>query len=207
GANLLLIAAGAALFFLFENNGTLRELSASAKLYASVFMPVTARTTGFQLFDLGGMGTLSTLLILTLMFIGGAPASAAGGIKVTAAAALWTQATALLRGSCEPKLCGEKLGPSLLAKAAAVALLLCGVSVAASLLLWLLEPQPYMKVLFEAVSAINTVGLSMGITPSLSPASKAILIICMFLGRIGPILIVISHNTRSPHKDEPVLLG
>ena len=205
--NMLLVAAGAALFLFFENSGTLRGLSASAKFNAALFMPITARTTGFQLFDLGGLGLFAILLMVALMFIGGAPASASGGIKVTAVAVLWAKAHAGIRGTGELELGGEKIGDSLFAKATAIAALLIGLAGVASLLLWLLEPQPYVKTLFEAVSAVNTVGLSMGITPSLAPASKLILILCMFLGRIGPVLIVVSFNASRPHKKEPILLG
>ncbi|NLO91468.1 MAG: potassium transporter TrkH [Elusimicrobia bacterium] len=206
-ANFILIAGGGLLFLLCENGGLLSGMSLRQRLLAALFMPVTARTTGFQIFDLGGLGLFSVIVLITLMFIGGAPASAAGGLKVTGAAALWARFRSLFTGSREMSVFGERLGSGVVSKAALIAALLAVSALSASVLVWLLEPVTYAQALFEAVSAVCTVGLSMGITSSLSAASKLVLIACMFLGRVGPVLVVLLYNSGHEQKDEAVILG
>ena len=171
----------------WSNPGTLGPLDWPAKLLAGFFMSVQARTAGFTSIDLAALDPATLLGIDALMFIGGGPAGTAGGIKITTFAVLffiiWTE----VRGRNAVNVFGKRLPRSVHRQAITVALLSVGVVVAATVALMLITDLSLDVLLFEAISAFATVGLSTGITPDLPDAGKVILILLMFVGRLGPI--------------------
>lgn len=191
---LWLVLGGAVLFFLFEhsNPATLGSLGWGGKALASLFQSITTRTAGFNTISIGDVREETGQLMLMLMFVGGCPGSTAGGIKTTTFAILMLAAWSQIIGRdevdvCERRIAVQRILQSLsLAFVAATAIMVC------SLLLNYLEPTGFRHVLFETVSAMATVGLSTGITPSLSTPSMLLLCLMMFMGRVGPLTLAVS---------------
>lgn len=204
--NLILIAAGSILFFLLESGGIMQGFDFGDKILTSIFMPITTRTCGFQTTDISGMGSATVFLCVILMFIGGSPASSAGGMKTATAAVLFAHIKSKLFGR---KKTASINGTPIISKTVKKAYLIFAVlflsALSATLLLWLVENKPFQKVLFEAVSATATVGLSMNTTSGLENISKIFLTVCMLIGRIAPAFIVISLNRRYRRKEEIIL--
>jgi len=197
--SLALIVFGALALFLLEFSGALgpaAELGPGARGLAALFASVNARTAGFNTVDLGAMRDASLLILCVLMFIGGSPASTAGGIKTTTFAAVIAALRAELRGR-DPELAGRALLPEVLRKAIAVLVMMIGTLLVITLLLTLTESQPFLRLAFEATSALATVGLSTGITGSLSVAGKLIITAAMFLGRVGPFTIALAVGEKA----------
>nr|WP_276599673.1 potassium transporter TrkG [Nannocystis sp. SCPEA4] len=173
------------------------------RLWSALFISANTRSGGLDTVGVGGMRDATLLVLCVLMFIGGAPASTAGGIKTTTFATVVAALRAELRGR-EPELGGRALAPEVLRKATAVLVMMGGLLMAFVLLLSLTEDLPFLHVAFEAVSALATVGLSTGITASFSVAGKLLLTAAMFLGRVGPftIALAVADNaaTRSRHR-------
>lgn len=210
-ANAALIAAGAPLFYLAESRGLLRGLGHEEAWLSAVFIPITARTCGFQTMDLAALSLPAWALLLGLMLIGGSPNSAAGGFKTTVLALSWARLRAAARGG-EVALAGRPVDPAVLEKGRWV---LRGVSGTAFVLALLLlassaGPGGFLALVFEAVSATGTVGLSMGATAGLSSFGKLAIIAGMFLGRVLPACLVLSWVTRHPEAQPPrdaILVG
>ncbi|MBM7503047.1 TrkH family potassium uptake protein [Agromyces aurantiacus] len=188
---ILLIVAGWAYLTVVEWNNprTFGPLDPGAKLLAGFFASVQTRTAGFNSVDIGMMHDESWVAMDVLMFIGGGPAGTAGGIKVTTFAVLFFILLTELRGEAAVNIFGKRLSRAVHRQAITVALIAVGAVVAATVLLMHLTGLGLDRVLFEAVSAFGTVGLSTGITPDLPPAADVVLALLMFLGRIGPLTL------------------
>ncbi len=194
GTSLGLILTGALAIFALEFSGALgpaAEHGLGMRALAALFASVNTRTAGFNTVDLAAMRDATLLITCVLMFIGGSPASTAGGIKTTTFAAVVAALRAELRGR-EPELGGRAIAPDVLRKAIAVLVMMIGIALVITLLLTLTEDQPFLRLAFEAVSALATVGLSTGITGSLTVAGKLIITAAMFLGRVGPFTIALA---------------
>ena len=192
--SLLLIALGTGAVLVLEFTGALApagEVGPGGRVLAALFASVNARTAGFNTVDHAVLKDATLLLLCALMFIGGSPASTAGGIKTTTAAVLYATLRGELRGR-EPELGGRAIAPEALRKAVAVTAMSFGLLLAFILLLTLTEEQPFIRLAFEAVSAFATVGLSTGITGSLTVAGKLIITAAMFIGRVGPFTIALA---------------
>ncbi|MFC4002639.1 TrkH family potassium uptake protein [Prauserella oleivorans] len=187
----LLLVAGVAVITIAEWNNpeTLGGFSAGGKLLAGFFHGVMPRTAGFNSLDMGEMESGTLLVTDILMFIGGGSAGTAGGIKVTTFALLAFVIYAEVRGEPSVHVFGRKLPATVQRQALTVALLSVAAVVSGTLLLLTLSPFRIESVLFEAVSAFATVGLSTGITPELNSAAHLVLVVLMFLGRVGPITL------------------
>lgn len=185
--SLLLIVIGAILFFMleFENPYTLKEKPISTKIIASLFQSVTPRTAGFNTIPINKL-TQATLLILSiLMFIGASPGGTGGGIKTTTLAVVIAAAISAMRGRSQISLRKRKLPESVVYRALTLTLTAMVFIVSSIVGILIIEKCSLTEALFEVVSAFGTVGLSTGITPFLSTSSKVILILCMFIGRVG----------------------
>lgn len=194
----ILIAAGMLIIYLFEYNNTLRPLSASGKLLAAFFQSVSPRTAGYNTLDIAAMHGYSQLLIILLMFIGASPGSTGGGIKTTTFATLAVSIVSLSRGMTGATVFKRKIAHEQVAKSSAILILSLTLVVLVSTVLMITEQQKdFLKVLFETVSAFGTVGLTMGLTPELSPAGKILITITMFLGRLGTMTMVLAIAERS----------
>ena len=199
--NLCLITIGF-IFFLIEER--LNPLSA-------FFQSVTARTAGFNTVDIGSFSQGGQLFLMGLMYIGASPGSTGGGIKTTTTFALILSLGSLMFRR-EPAAFKRKISTESLFKAYQVLLLSALLILGGSFLILLAEGSrfSFLSVLFETVSAFATVGLSTGITPTISSASKVVLIIIMFAGRVGPITIATSMKARPSYLryvEEQIFIG
>lgn len=194
----LLLAGGAAVLLLLEPVGGALGRGPGERLLAALFHSVSARTAGFNTVDLAGLAPASLFAILLLMWIGGSPASTAGGVKTTTAAVALLTVLSIAGGRERVELFRRRIGEASIQRAFAtvvVSVLLLSVSVLALLAL---EAKPPLDLAFEAVSALSTVGLSTGITPSLGAPAKLLLSALMLAGRVGLLGCVLALSPRRP---------
>jgi trk system potassium uptake protein TrkH len=201
----LLIALGGFGTALLEGHNALGQLDAGSRLLASFFHSVVTRTAGFNTFDMGALGAASLLLTCFLMFVGGSPGSTAGGIKTTTFAVLFATFRGELRNEQRIHLGGRSLSASTTRRALGVAFISVTLLFVLLFLLLLFERHPPHDLAFEVVSALATVGLSTGITPELTVPGKLVVIIAMFVGRIGPLTLalLLERRSRAGHIEYP----
>ncbi len=180
----------------WNNPATLGPLDWPGKLLVGFFTSVQTRTAGFNSLDTGLMDPASWLGMDALMLIGGGPAGTAGGIKITTFAVLFFIIVTELRGDGAVNVFGKRLSRAVHRQAITVVLLAVAVVVAATTALMLLTDFGLDRLLFEVVSAFGTVGMSTGITADLPPAGQLILVMLMFIGRLGPITFASSIALR-----------
>lgn len=183
----LLLAAGTVLTLVFEwsNPATIGNLPLPEKLLAAAFQSVTLRTAGFNTIDQAALTGPSQALACLLMLIGGSPGSTAGGIKTVTAAVLVLSALSALRGRTVVSAFGRTIVTRSIMNAVTMMIVGGALSLTGTCIISHVEAAPFGQCLFEAVSAFATVGLSMGLTPTLSAPSCLILITLMYLGRVG----------------------
>ncbi|MCG8500281.1 MAG: TrkH family potassium uptake protein [Firmicutes bacterium] len=183
----VLLAGGFIFFFLleFNNPDTLKPLSLGDKVLAAMFQSVTTRTAGFNTLPLSDLTNASKFMTIVLMFIGGSPGSTAGGIKTVTAGVLLFAVISVIRRSDDTELFRRRLHYSVVLRALSVVVISIGIVLGTTVILSIFESASFIEIFFEAVSAFGTVGLSLGMTPSLSTVSKLTLIGTMFLGRVG----------------------
>lgn len=197
-ATIVLIMAGWLVFALLEWNATLKPLTISDRLTCALFQAITPRTAGFAVVDMGQTHAATRFATMLLMFIGGSPGSAAGGIKTTTAVVLLFTTLAMISGKKETTLLGRTISGQMVTLALTVFLL--GLAMIGGFygLLLVSEEQALLSaqftaecLLFETVSAFGTVGLTTGILPALSSAGKLLIILGMFIGRVGPLTMAL----------------
>jgi trk system potassium uptake protein TrkH len=196
----------------FNNPRTLGPMDGDTKLVAAFFASATARTAGFNTIDTSQMSPESWLFTDILMFIGGGSAGTAGGIKVTTFGLIALIIWAELRGEPRTNVGRRRVPESNQRQALTIALLGVGLVVLATFTLMDLVEHSLDKVLFEVVSAFGTVGLSTGITADLPSAGKVVIVLLMFLGRIGPLtlfsaLALRDRPRRYEYPEERVIVG
>jgi len=201
------------LFLLFEWHNTLAGLSMTDKLLASFFQVATPRTAGFNTLAYGDMGSPALLLTMFLMFIGGSPGSTAGGVKTVTLFVVMVIAWHLMRGSSTVVLFGRTLSLETAMKAAVLTIIAATVIGVTATMLFFLQPNiDSLALAFEVVSAFSTVGLSVGITADLDASSKLIIVLLMYVGRLGPLTLALALMQTQPKKvleypQENVLIG
>lgn len=200
----ILIFGGAALIFAFESRSgsPLAEAPLTGRITASLFQSVTCRTAGFETVAQSDFSAPTRLLSMLLMFIGGAPGSTAGGIKIVTAAVLLMSAVSVIRGNENTNLFKRRINPTVIKRAHAILLLAFSSIFVSAVAVCALEDLPAGEIFFEVVSAFGTVGLSCGITSSLGQISKIILIFLMYFGRIGVLTISMAIAERSDGKKD-----
>ena len=200
-ATLVLIVIPTALFLVFDWNGSLKDLPFWEKLLAAFFQAVTPRTAGFYSVDPATMSDSSYVLTVILMFIGGNSGSTAGGIKTTTLVVILFSVYAEVRKS-DRIIIGRRKLPAGDAKTASAVLSLYALLIFFStMIICAAEPSiPLKSVFFETVSAICTVGLSMGVTAEFSVISKLIITVLMFVGRVGSVSVALALGEK---KDVP----
>lgn len=210
---LLVLGTIAFLWVEYENPGTFAEFSFGQKLMLAWFQAVVPRTAGFNSIDYGKMTTAGLFITIALMFIGASPGSTGGGIKTTTLRVVYDCTKTVLQGKQEV-LCYQRQIPMLLIlKAVGVIFGSTLTVIIATTLMAIADPQvEFIRILFEAVSAFATVGLSTGITASLSIFSKLILIATMYIGRVGVLLLmaaILGNPTPSVinYPEENLLVG
>lgn len=191
--SLFLLIFGTVAFFLTElrNPETLGNFSFGEQLIAAWFQSTITRTAGFNSIDIGKMTTAGLFISIAFMFIGASPGSTGGGIKTTTMRVLISCTKAVLQGR-EQVLCFQRQIPGeLILKAVGVVVASIGVAIASTILIAMTDPTvEFINILFEVVSAFATVGLSMGITGSLSIGGQLILIVTMYVGRVGMLMLM-----------------
>ncbi|MFM7152083.1 MAG: TrkH family potassium uptake protein, partial [Gemmataceae bacterium] len=190
-----LILLGWALFMLLEGSRTLIDMTWPNRLVNALFLSVTPRTAGFNTIDYAKAGETSNFFTVLLMTVGGSPGSTAGGIKTTTLALICLTAWSRFRGVSVVSAFDRSVRQELLARAIGLVVLAFVVVISGTMILTITEegrptPEAFLGRLFEAVSAFNTVGLTMGVTPHLSAWGKWTVILLMFIGRVGTLTFV-----------------
>lgn len=197
-SSIVLILAGAATILLLEWNNplTLQGHSFFDKVQLALFQSVTTRTAGFATLPQQNLTNSTSVLSLLLMFIGGSPVGTAGGVKTVTITVLLISAFSTIRGQEEVSVFQRHVSRESVAKAAAVVCMSFLIIFVSTLLLSAVTDASMLDVLYESVSAAATVGLSRNLTPFLTPWGKIIIIITMYLGRVGPISLAIAFNLK-----------
>lgn len=217
---IILLALGTLTFFIVESHNTMAGMPWQNRLLVSFFQSTTLRTAGFNTLDFGMLSSLTLFAAILLMFVGASPGSCGGGIKTTTLASLFLLGIAKLRGREKPEVFYRSLSESTMNKAMSLFLLSLFILVAAIMGLLVTEAGDlphyenrglFIQIAFEATSAFGTVGVSMDFTPKLSNAGKWIIILLMFIGRIGPLAlaVAVSRQTspRYSYAEEPIMIG
>ncbi len=210
----ILIFGGALLFFLFEfkNPASLGGKPLGTQLLASFFQVVSARTAGFNTINIGKLTQSSLFFLTILMFIGASPGGTGGGIKTTTFAVVTAGAFSSLRGRNQVVMFKRRLPEGVFSRALTVMLAALVLVVCSTIGVMIFEKCSLTEAVFEVTSAFGTVGLSTGITFGLTIASKVILILCMYIGRIGISTLALALAMRSSsdrvfHSEESVTIG
>lgn len=187
----LLNVLGWALILLieFNNPNSLGSFAFLDKLMVALFQSVTLRTAGFATIDIGLLRPATQLIMMLFMFIGGSPGGTAGGIKTTTFALVLLYVITELRNKDSLVLFNKTISRDILRRAIAISVMSIGIVFIGIVSLLLVQDGGHLALMFEAFSAMGTVGLSMGITPSLNDAGKIVIMLLMFVGRIGPVVV------------------
>jgi trk system potassium uptake protein TrkH len=216
-----LILVGFVFFLMIEgsNPATLGTMGFKEKLLGSMFQSVTTRTAGFNTIILPNMNDASKFMTIILMFIGGSPAGTAGGIKTVTFGVIFLAVVSVTKGREDVEAFNKRVTWDIVKRALAVMIISITVVISTTMLLSITEVAIahqflFMDVFFEAVSAFATVGLSLGITPYLSTLGKLIICLTMFIGRLGPVTMMVAFSLRDKkHKstirkpEEKILVG
>jgi trk system potassium uptake protein TrkH len=210
--SVLLIISGMIFLLALEWNGTLAGLPMHGKLLGAYFQSVTPRTAGFNTLPIDQMRSASILMIIIFMFIGASPGSTGGGIKTSTFSALVLMVAATVKGRDDARIFDREIPREIVLRAMAIAAIALSLVIGVTMLLSLTENQPFLSVLFETVSAFGTVGLSLGITPTLSHIGRLAIIFTMFAGRVGPMTLALAvAQSKNPaairYPEEKIIVG
>ncbi len=202
-ASLFFVLAGAFLIFIFEydNPLTIGNYSLFDKIQVSLFQSVTTRTAGFASVPQENLTNASAIVCLLLMFIGGSPVGTAGGIKTVTFVVLVAAAFSAIRNKDDTELFGRQLAKESIHKALSVTCMSFLIMFASTVSLSAVTNAGAMDIFYETVSATATVGLTRNLTPSLGLAGKLIVIITMYLGRVGPISLALAFNKKKENQN------
>ena len=209
---LALLFFGAIVFFIFEYNNTLTHKSFYSDLVTSFFMSMTTRNAGFNVVDTAVLSTPVLIVFLFLMFVGASSGSAGGGIRTSTFAVIWASVVSTIRGKKNTELFKRTIDNEMVLKAYAIMMFFVAGNIIGPFVLAISEADllatgkyDFMDLIFEHVSAASTVGLSRGITSELTDVGKIVLVIAMFIGRVGTLTLayligksVISRNYKYP---------
>ncbi len=203
-----LVVLPALWFFLFE----MEQVPAEERVLPALFQSVTLRTAGFNTVDLNRISGSGQVLMIVCMLVGGSPGSTAGGMKTTTLAVLLTTALAVFRRKEQVTFSGRRIADDAVRQAVAILMMYLLLFSVSGLVICRIEGLPLISCLFETASAIGTVGLTLGITSRLSVASRLILILLMFLGRVGGLTLIyaaqsVRKGTQSTLPLEKITVG
>ncbi|SCJ56084.1 Ktr system potassium uptake protein B [uncultured Clostridium sp.] len=211
----VLIVGGTILMFIFEHNNpnTLANMNMGDKVVNSFFAAVTPRTAGFNSISTDGMTNAGNLLTIILMFIGGSPGSTAGGIKTTTIGVLLVTVICVIKGRDDAEVFKKRFPKELIYKAFTLFFIGGFLVIGATMLLSYTEQgASFLSLLYETTSAFGTVGLTVGLTQQLSEVGKVLIMIMMYLGRVGPLTVVLSlmrnkNNNGVRYPEGKILIG
>ena len=192
----LLIIVPAILFFISD----FKALPVGERILGSLFQSVTTRTAGFNTEDLTSMTATGQAVSIVLMLIGGSPGSTAGGMKTTTFAVLIANAVASFRRKDDPEVFGRRIGAAAVRTASTLLLMYITLCFTGAAIISAAEGLPLKLSVFEAASALGTVGLTLGITPQLGQLSQCVLMTLMFLGRVGGLTVIFAAISTSSKK-------
>lgn len=195
-ALLALVTAPTLLFWILESDGVLAGMSGPGKFLGALFAAVTPRTAGFNTTDVAAMGDAGKLLTLVLMLIGGNPGSTAGGVKTTTVMVLLFYIVSMIQHRDGVNIYGRRLESGMIEKAAVVFSLTLTLAVTASFAICAVDKLPLTDVLLETFSAVDTVGMSTGITRQTGVFSRIVLILLMYCGRIGSLSFALAFTDK-----------
>ncbi len=178
---LILLVIPTIYFFFFE----FQDMALGQRLLASIFQTVTPRTAGFNTVNLNAISEVGLTVMIILMLIGGSPGSTAGGMKTTTVAVLFSSVVGLFRKKEQPELLKRRISDETVRSSTSVFIMYLVLFLVGGLIISKIENIPMITSLYETASAVGTVGLTLGITPTLHTVSKLILIISMYFGRVG----------------------
>ena len=184
-SGLLILIPAVMLFF-----GEYADFPIGERISLSLFQAITPRTAGFNTADLTALTSVGRMLIIVLMIIGGSPGSTAGGMKTTTIAVLFSSSFSVFRRKKSTEMFGRRVEDSVVKTAAALLIMYLSLALTGAAIISLVDGLPLGTCIFETASAIGTVGLTLGITPSLSFVSHFILILLMFFGRVGGLTLM-----------------
>ena len=202
----VLILGGAVLLYLTERNTSMAHLSEGEKILASLFQSVTTRTAGFYTVNQAELSDSGSLISMVLMFIGGSPGSTAGGVKTTTAAVFLFSTIRLAQNKETIVTFKRRIDDRIVRQAGSVVCVYLGIVVVGTALICAVEPVGLREAMYEVVSAIATVGLTMNLTPTLCWFSKLLLILLMYAGRLGgiSIFLALAEETEVVPVERPV---
>ncbi len=199
----LLIVVGAGVFYIFEyhNPLTMQNYTVGQRILASLFQSVTTRTAGFATIPQQDLTNTSAIISVLLMLIGGSPVGTAGGIKTVTVAVLLVSMFATIGSKEDAELFGRTIPKQTVNKSVAVVGMFFLIAALSTILLSAVTNADVIDIVYETVSATATVGLTRNLTPTLNLWGKAIIIVTMYLGRVGPISLVIAFSTQKKNKN------
>jgi len=212
-STIFLLFFGTIFFFVTEYSNLLQQYSLNEKITLAWFQSVTTRTAGFNTIDLGAMTTASLFLTIGFMFVGGSPSGTAGGIKTTTLRILFESTKAVLQGKQDIIAYEREVPPSLILKAMAVVFGSAVTVITITFIVSFIHPDfNFINIFFEVISAFATVGLSTGITADLSDLAQLVIILTMYIGRVGVLLFMSAivgdpKPTRIQYPEENLLIG
>lgn len=192
---LILIFGGTILMLLFEFNNaeSIGNMSINDKLLNSFFASVTPRTAGFNSVDTSGMTLASKILTIILMLIGGSPGSTAGGLKTVTCGILVLTIISVIKGREDTEVFGRRFTKEIVYKAFTIVFIGISLVIGVTMILSYTETGAnFVDLLYESSSALGTVGLTLGLTPNLTPIGKILIMIMMYLGRVGPLTVMLA---------------
>ncbi|WP_050413610.1 TrkH family potassium uptake protein, partial [Clostridium botulinum] len=214
-ATFLLLVVGTILMFIFEsrNPGTMANMTFGNKILSSFFAAVTPRTAGFNSISTSDMTMAGKFLTIILMFIGGASGSTAGGIKITTAGVLIMTVVCVVRGKQDTEINKKRISKEIVYRALAIAIISLTLVITVTMILSITEVKfPFEYYLYEATSAFATVGITLGLTTKLSTIGKIVILLTMYVGRVGPLTLAIAFarklkNSSIKYPEEKILVG
>lgn len=208
----LLVFGGAAVLFMTEKNGAFKGMTTGEQVLSAFFQSITLRTAGFFTFDQSKLSNSGYILSTLLMFIGGSPGSTAGGVKTTTMAVAFLNLISVARNNDDVVIFKRKINNKVVIQSVAIIGIHILMASIAIFIICYLEPIGLREVIYESVSAISTVGISMGITSDFNVASKLFIAGLMYSGRIGGMTIVLAiaencHKVKLERPEEKILIG
>ncbi len=209
----LLISVPFLFFLLIEWNNSMAGLSVKEKIFSSLFQIITSRTAGFNTLDLTTLSFAAVSLLIFLMFVGASPGSTGGGIKTSTFGVIFAFMKSRIAARDSVNIFHRTLPIQIVMKAFTVVTLSIGIIFLSSFILFLTQPSMTMKeVFFEVFSAFGTVGLSLGITPILNDVGKIVIVLTMYIGRIGPLTMLYAFSKEKSfgkfdYVEESIMIG
>lgn len=218
--SIILIVLGALVFWLLEDESSMLGMPAKEQILISFFQSISARTAGFNTIDISSLRVSTILMIMFLMFVGASPGSSGGGVKTTSLAVFFLVVVNRIKQNPNINVFRRTIPEDSVIKAlivVVIAFILIAISVFCLLIIQINDfshegGRDFIKYLFESVSAIGTVGLSMGVTSSLTPIGKIIITILMFVGRVGLLTFAFTITSSNPssqskYAEENIMIG